>query len=61
VERKDEHGHTRHQKQAADKLHEALGDELVEFIGVVVDTRNQVASLVFCEEGKGQVLQGCAT
>ena len=47
VERQNEYRDAGHQKQAADKLHQRLADELIQLVGVVVDARDQVSGLVF--------------
>ena len=41
----------------AQELHQRLGEELVELVGVVVDARDQVARPVLVEEGDRQFLQ----
>ena len=48
-----------HQEQVASKLHERLREELIQLVGVVVDSRNQVAGFVLIEKCDGQLLQLC--
>jgi hypothetical protein len=45
------------QEAVANELHQRLGEELVELVGIVVDTRDQVAAPVLVEERDRQVLQ----
>ena len=46
-----------HQEQVARQLHQRLREELVQLVGVVVDSRDQVAGLVLIEEVERQLLQ----
>ena len=46
-----------HHEQVGRELHEALREELVQLVGVVVDSRDQVAGLVLVEEVERQLLQ----
>ena len=45
------------EKRAAHKLHQRLRDELVQFVGIVVQARNQVAGFVLIEKRHRQFLQ----
>ena len=55
----DEHEYacTSHEKNIANKLDESLGNELIEFIGIIVDTRDEVTSLILMEESNGKILK----
>ena len=44
-------------KYVAGKLNEGLRKELIQLVGVIVDSRNQVAGFVLIEKDQGQVLQ----
>ena len=57
IERQQEDGGAGHHENVAGKLHERLRKELIQLVGVVVDSRNQVAGLVLVEEDERQLLQ----
>src|SRR5206468_6557205 len=57
VERQDEDGSPGHENQVGGKLHQRLCKEDVQFVGIVVDSGDEIAGLVLIEEIERKLLQ----
>src|SRR5262245_25439178 len=57
VQGEKEYGSTCHHDEVATELHQRLGEELIQFVCIVVDSRDQIARFVLIKKDERQLLQ----